>query len=345
MGIDVTELASPADAGFAAFAEVYRNDVLARDPDDPPLSNEHIGRDVFVVSPDHLNRVFAATVDDRPAGFAVIMAQAENRSEINPAEVEIAVAPAERRNGVASALAERVVTAVREMGKNSILGYASLDLWSEEGLGFCSAFGLTKRQEERCSRTIVADIDRSLLDGWIADAASKADRYRIEQWEGACPDHLVKAWCGAAAAMEDAPLDDVDFDPHTRDVEAQRAADETTARKGFRVYRTLALGPDDEPAAMTDLYVSDERPEVGHQGDTGVLAAHRGHGLGKWLKAANFYQVVAAHPELRVIETYNAQSNPWMLDINIAMGFRPHHLYMAYQAPLETVAERISRGS
>ena len=29
-----------------------------------------------------------------------------------------------------------------------------------------------------------------------------------------------------------------------------------------------------------------------------------------------------------------------MLDINIAMGFRPHRQYWAYQAPIETVAGR-----
>jgi hypothetical protein len=29
-------------------------------------------------------------------------------------------------------------------------------------------------------------------------------------------------------------------------------------------------------------------------------------------------------PELKVIDTYNADSNPWMVSINEAMGYRPY---------------------
>ena len=51
---------------------------------------------------------------------------------------------------------------------------------------------------------------------------------------------------------------------------------------------------------------------------------HRGHRLGTLVKVANLYHARAERPELLVIDTCNADSNPYMVRINEAMGFRPH---------------------
>ena len=42
-----------------------------------------------------------------------------------------------------------------------------------------------------------------------------------------------------------------------------------------------------------------------------------------------------------MIETWNAQSNPWMLDINVAMGFRPHAMWRGYQGDLAAAREAL----
>ena len=93
-------------------------------------------------------------------------------------------------------------------------------------------------------------------------------------------------------------------------------------------------GPDGDPAGYTELGVVHARPVLGDQGDTVVVAAHRGHRLGRWLKAANLLATVAAHPELRFVNTFNAESNPWMLSINEAMGFRPQDQWHDFQLAL-----------
>ena len=36
-------------------------------------------------------------------------------------------------------------------------------------------------------------------------------------------------------------------------------------------------------------------------------------------------------PTLRSVYTYNAASNRWMLDINVAMGFRPYRTFVVHQ--------------
>jgi GNAT superfamily N-acetyltransferase len=62
----------------------------------------------------------------------------------------------------------------------------------------------------------------------------------------------------------------------------------------------------------------------GWQQDTIVAPEHRGHRLGTRIKVANLKLARRECPELRLIETCNADSNPYMVAINKAMGFRPH---------------------
>jgi hypothetical protein len=62
-----------------------------------------------------------------------------------------------------------------------------------------------------------------------------------------------------------------------------------------------------------------------------VVGAHRGHRLGRWLKAETLRLALSREPRIAVVETYNAEENPYMLSINVDMGFRPHHDYGSYQ--------------
>ena len=59
------------------------------------------------------------------------------------------------------------------------------------------------------------------------------------------------------------------------------------------------------------------------QGDTLVAPAHRGHRLGLWIKLANLELLLREHPEVRAIDTFNADDNRWMVAINEQLGFRP----------------------
>jgi hypothetical protein len=48
------------------------------------------------------------------------------------------------------------------------------------------------------------------------------------------------------------------------------------------------------------------------------------------------------HPEVEVVETENADSNDPMLNINVAMGFKPSLHLIIYQGPIEKVASDLS---
>jgi GNAT superfamily N-acetyltransferase len=338
MAIEIRQVTSPDSdpAGFEVLVAAYRADIAARDPGDPLPGHREVAGQLFGLPADRKRLVYGARLGGEPAGMACATAMSEAGDELQLAEVDVLVIPSQRRKGVATALIAEVVPALVELGQTSILAYPCADLWSEEGFALCEKYGLVRRQDERCSRARVADIDDNLMTSWIAEAATKAAGYRLEQWEGPCPEHLLPQWCAALAGMEDIPLDDIEYNPFTRSVDQQREAELALAARGFVSYCTMAVSATGEAAGMSELQLHPERPQIAHQSDTAVLRAHRGHGLGKWMKAANYRFARAAQPELDVIETENAQSNPWMLDINIAMGFRPHHVYVAHQAPIAT---------
>ncbi|MGI9615524.1 MAG: GNAT family N-acetyltransferase [Acidimicrobiales bacterium] len=344
-GLKLSTIASVDEPAFTSLLTVRRFDEAVRNPGDPEPIASVVAADLFLPMPDYRRLITVAEVDGAPAGYLNAIYRTEPDGDTWLAEVDVIVLPEFRRRGIATTLIDDALPQLADVGLRSVVGEVTQGLCSDESTALCQRYGLTKRLEERCSRAQVADVDRSMLAGWIADAA-RSSAYRVESWEGPCPDHLLDLWCAAAVAMTDAPTDDLEYVENVRKPEMQREADRVCVERGLLLYRSLALSDSDEPAGVTEIFVNAEVPQVGQQGETGVLAAHRGHRLGKWLKAVNFEQAVVAHPEMRVIETYNAQSNPWMLDINIAMGFAPHHVYEFHQAPIETVlAARSVEGS
>lgn len=62
-----------------------------------------------------------------------------------------------------------------------------------------------------------------------------------------------------------------------------------------------------------------------------MLTEHRGRGLGLLLKAHNHRLVREGSPGTRWINTWNAESNPWMVAVNEALGFVPMEYWTEWQ--------------
>ena len=85
------------------------------------------------------------------------------------------------------------------------------------------------------------------------------------------------------------------------------------------------------------MFINPSFPDLGQQGDTGVLEEFRGHRFGKWLKAEMARYLVSDHPEITRLRTGNANSNAPMLAINEEMGFTAHHHNTVWQKPTSEV--------
>jgi GNAT superfamily N-acetyltransferase len=323
---DATELNGLLAVWRAVDAEV--------DPDDPPIPAQELQADLFAAPTHHRKRVWLATAAGEAAGLAVVEQQLDGVND-STLDLQVLVPPTRRRVGVGRALAAVALPAVVEAGGTSLLGWPLVPA----GAAFCRSLGMTHRQDDRCSRLRLADIDDEQQRRWRDDAPARAVGYRLAGWVGVCPDEWAEALAAALAAMADEPLDDIEWDPQVLTPAQVQDRERSWDAQGYDVVSTLVLAPDGSAAGASQLLASRLRPMVGAQADTGVLAAHRGHALGRWLKSENLRLAREHQPDLAVVQTFNAESNPHMLAINVEMGFRPHHTFSTYQG---SVAEALA---
>jgi hypothetical protein len=97
---------------------------------------------------------------------------------------------------------------------------------------------------------------------------------------------------------------------------------------------TAALDVSGRMVAFTQIVGYATSRWYADQWDTIVAPEHRGHRLGTLIKVANLELARAQRPELRVIDTGNADSNPYMVSINEAIGFRPYRRVSEWQLEL-----------
>jgi mycothiol synthase len=333
MGISVEALDVPVRAGVAdELVALQRSIDAIRDPDDPPVPAEVLIPELEVERPEQRTGTWLARDGGELVGYLSggIRIEGENKGY---AEFGVEVPSDRRDHGVEHALVAAALPWMRDQGATSLCW------WAEDGADRKAAesMGLTFRQQERCSRMPVAEVDQIQQEEWIAAPRARAAGYRVVSWQGPCPDELLDAYVVAFSAMADAPVDDLDWVPLQGTPARARRHERWIAEVGQTIFSSLALDADGAAAGMTALCVHPARPWFGMQEDTAVVRAHRGHALGRWLKAANLAQVVDAVPELGVVQTYNAETNPWMLAINVDMGFRPYRAFYCHQADIGDV--------
>jgi GNAT superfamily N-acetyltransferase len=332
--IDVHEVAADRPDLFEALTVAWNETDAEVNPDDPPAPSAELTSGLFARTSERHHRCWLAFLDGEPAGVASfeLESTAENRHVAT--NDWLAVRPRVRRRGVADALLRVALDQLGAQGRTSLVVYGPDTPLAR---AYADRLGLESRIVERCSRVRVEDIPDQLIDTWLDEGRTRTDGYRLVRLEGRCPDELLPAYRTATAAMVDAPTDGLDYTPTPADDARLRSREAMWHEVGLAVARCLVLAPDGGGAGMSELFVNGHRPVLAHQGDTGVARAHRGRGLGRWLKAENLRWAQELAPGFEVIETWNAQSNPWMLDINVAMGFRPHGIWHGFQGELEGV--------
>ena len=72
---------------------------------------------------------------------------------------------------------------------------------------------------------------------------------------------------------------------------------------------------------LTTISVLALRPDVVFQDDTVVLQEHRGNKLGLLIKVANMERLSEQFPDARVLYTWNAPENRYLLKVNQQLGF------------------------
>ena len=222
-------------------------------------------------------------------------------------------------------------------------GRTSVIAWGDHtsaAHAFWTGLGAELRYTEQESRLDMAAVDPRLMEQWIE--AGPAD-LELVHWTRCCPDEWIDAMVVTTNAMNDAPTDDLDMADTIVDAAMVRGEIEARTARGLEYRGTLAVTAAGEAAGTTEVFINRHRPAASWQWSTVVLPAHRGRGIGRWLKAAMWHRLRATEPEVTGLQTGNAASNAHMLAINDEMGFRPTHLMGCWQAGLETLDRALLR--
>ncbi|WP_238598160.1 GNAT family N-acetyltransferase [Saccharothrix sp. ALI-22-I] len=154
-------------------------------------------------------------------------------------------------------------------------------------------------------------------------------------WNGTVPDQFADTFAASRRAMDDMPMDDTDYGTVSWDVDRVRAAAEAIEKRGDLLRTVVAVDESDGSiAGFTELVVPEGGKGDGQHYGTGVLPEHRGHGLGRWMKAESIRQAREHHPDLDGLLTDTADSNLYMRSINDALGYTPTHTTFEYQLDL-----------
>ncbi|WP_461172075.1 GNAT family N-acetyltransferase [Arthrobacter sp. Z1-9] len=263
------------------------------------------------------------------------------------AEFTLDILPEFQRQGVGRRLLQAAEQLVRGEGRTMILvdtnhpgaslheferaqlvpgsGQGFVPLESRE-VEFAQRTGYTLQHIEQFSACTLP-LDTKL----VADLQAEADeanngRYRLHHWTDRCPDQ----WLEAVAALENQAGADVDpaLDlPVEQDMVLDgailREAEEVAIAQGRRTVVTavehLASGT---LVGLTTITVLAHRADVVFQDDTLVLQEHRGNKLGLLIKVANMERLTEQFPDARVIYTWNAPENRYLLTVNQQLGFQ-----------------------
>ena len=270
----------------------------------------------------------ASDADSIPVGTAFLRLFTDPGQE-HLAELTLRVHPAERRKRVGSRLLDAAVATARDNARRCVTAQAEA---GSPGDHFLAARGFRKVLTLRFSRLPLANVDSTAL----AEIVERPHPgYRLVSWPGTVPDGLAETFAASRHAMDDMPMDDTDYGTVAWDVDRVRAAAKAVEQRGDQLHTVVAIDASNGSiAGFTELVIPGNGTGDGQHYGTGVLPEHRGHGLGRWMKAESIRQAHGHYPNLGGLVTDTADSNTYMRQINDSLGYIPTHTTHQYQLDL-----------
>jgi GNAT superfamily N-acetyltransferase len=279
---------------------------------------------------------FAAYDGDVMVGISVLMLTLLDNTDM--AFVSVSVPPERRRQGIGSALLTKAVEAARAAGRAKVLTEANVPVEAREDhpyRTFAEKHGFALANIEVC-RTLDLPVDDDALRKWQDEASPHHEGYRIETYTGPIPEEIIDSYVHLYNQLAlDAPTGDLDFEAEAMTPEALRVREKKLDEMGRTIYTTVAIAPDADAVAHTNLAVSADDVNNIYQWGTLVRRDHRGHRLGLAVKATNLRALQRDYPDRPRIVTTNAETNAPMVGINELMGFRPVELLVEFQLKLD----------
>ncbi|HEY5684762.1 MAG TPA: GNAT family N-acetyltransferase [Acidimicrobiia bacterium] len=304
-------------------------------PGDPPTTLERRVADWRQIRSDHSIPRWLLRVDGEIVGSAV--ASIDLEQSLDDGFGWIYVRPEDRGSGHARRLAKALFDRLDENGRGRFATYVKE---GHPAAQLCERAGLTSAYREKRSRLVVADVDRALMRRWIDRAAERAAAYELLELQVPFPDDVVEGYCELQFQMNTAPLEGLELEDEVLEPRIWREQEQRSAASFHDLITYIVVHrPTGAFVGSTTIQTDQLQPDEAWQWETIVHPAHRNKGLGRLLKAAMIERILRDWPKVERIDTYNAGSNQPMLDINVAMGYKPIQITNTYQGPLSAARD------
>lgn len=276
-------------------------------------------------------RPCAVYLDERLVGFSQVWLPRGDSAHVGV--VWPCVHPEVRGRGVGTALLRFLVAELCADGRTAVEGSCVQD-----SAGHRWALGLGARPVHATvlQRLAITTADRSR---WDVPAPAG---YRAVAWSDDAPDDLVAGYAAARNAMQDAPTGESAYrSPHWTP-ERIREHEAECVRAGHRQRVVVAVHEaTGEVAGLTVLSLHAHRDDLAFQGDTAVIGAHRGHGLGRFVKAEMARWLVANEPTVTRVITSTGAANRHMIRVNHEIGYTTTRTMLLLHHDLPVLASRL----
>jgi GNAT superfamily N-acetyltransferase len=310
-------------------------------PEDPPTPVESTRIGLQNIPDFVVHRVFRGRAPDGSfvASGTVTWTNTDDNKHI--AQINVGVLPEYRRRGIAKALLPLLVGAAEAADRSLVI--ASTSERVPAGAAFAERIGADAALNVHVNRLVLSDVDRDLVRRWIDEAPGRAPGYSLVTIDGRYPDDLIEDIVDVLHVMNDAPRDDLQVEDQKITVEQMREIEKGMLAQKLEHWSMFVRHDESgQLVGLTDVVWDPDQPDTVFQGNTGVRPEHRGHALGKWLKAVMLERILEERPGVVDIRTGNADSNDAMLGINKELGFRPYIAAANWQVTTEKVRAYLS---
>jgi GNAT superfamily N-acetyltransferase len=270
--------------------------------------------------PDNRIELLGAYVDRTMVGSGLVFLPLKDNLHLGA--VEVYVPPANRRQGIGSALLTRGEAIAVGEGRTTLLGDVRVPLDGDtDDRRWAEARGYLRANEDGVKvADLAATADR--LPALEELAAERRGDYRLVWWTDPAPEeHIASLAAAMSRFVEEIPLGDLDIRPQALTAERLRGREDRRAAQRLAQLTVAALAPSGEVAGYTNLSLSPQAPRLADIGDTLVLPDHRGHRLGLGMKVLLHQKVRELFPGAEIIATGNATTNSFMNAVNKQLGY------------------------
>lgn len=325
------------------FHELRRLRHIESRPDDPEEPDRWVELRMKKENPFELHEYYEVSQGDVMLGWfdgeSVTPANPEYETNKHLFWADAYVRPDQRRRGVATLLLP-VVTALMDRHGSTIAGMGAEH---EPGHGFLRWLGAEPKMTEIESRLQLSDVDWQMLERWTTEGAARSPETKLEIYDGHLPEEMWPDFAPQLTQMLNTmPWEGLEHGEIIVTPERLREWYERQALTGEVQHTVITREPDGAMSGISDVTWAPHRRALLYQQFTGVKPDARGRGLGKWIKAAMLLHLRDVYPDARSIATENAHSNGPMLNINVAMGFKPHRTMVEYQVGRDQLEARIA---